>query len=122
MGCSRKVFVPTLLLNVQWFVHFISASSTIFNILNNGYCKEGRIQNAFKLNKIVHEPLQSDAIAYNEIINDLCKNMLKEADQILVETMRKGLSPNSVTYNTIINGHCKEDGIVQALAAGGNGS
>lgn len=41
--------------------------------------------------------------------------MLKEADQILVEMIKKALSPNSVTYNTIISGHCREDGIEQAL-------
>ncbi|ONK71060.1 uncharacterized protein A4U43_C04F4290 [Asparagus officinalis] len=85
-----------------------------FGILMKGLCGANRIQEAFKLLKLMKSSasLKPNSVIYNTLIHGLCRNggvgrgrsLMGEMDEV-----------SDVTFHILISAYCKEDNLVQAL-------
>ena len=65
---------------------------------------------------MMEKNLALDVVAYNVLINCLCKiGKFDETQGFLEEMKDAGLAADLATYNTMINAHCKEGNIEKAF-------
>lgn len=88
-----------------------------FNTIVNLYCKEGRLDNAYKLlYEAEKKGLESDKYTHTILIDGLCRTgNFKEAKQHLDYTTLMGFDSNLVALNSFINGLCKAGHLDHAL-------
>ncbi|GAA0184394.1 hypothetical protein LIER_31682 [Lithospermum erythrorhizon] len=84
-----------------------------YSILMKGLCITNRIGDGFKLLQTMKtQGITPCIVAYNTLINGLCKNgKVGRARSLLSEVE----NPNDVTFNIFISTYCKEGDLVQAL-------
>nr|XP_048328753.1 putative pentatricopeptide repeat-containing protein At4g17915 isoform X2 [Ziziphus jujuba var. spinosa] len=74
-----------------------------FNIMINGLCKNGYVDNAFGLFRNVCHAFVPRLMTYNILIDGLCKaGRLRTARGIIKELQESGPEPNAITYNIML--------------------
>ncbi|KAJ8570693.1 hypothetical protein K7X08_037665 [Anisodus acutangulus] len=101
----------------------IDIDRVIFNTTIDGYCKQGSVDEALRVQRIMegkgHEP---DANTYNIIATGLRKlDLHEEAKRVilwkqraLIEMETKEIKPNTATYTTLIDGYFKHGNFIDA--------
>ncbi|KAF6172436.1 hypothetical protein GIB67_006949 [Kingdonia uniflora] len=89
------------------------------NMLISGFCKEGNMDEAFRLrdDMITNMKLLPDAITYNTLINGCFEwRSSSEAFKLFEEMGDKGVKPSGITYNIMVKALCKEGKMEEASA------
>ncbi|KAE9452965.1 hypothetical protein C3L33_15139, partial [Rhododendron williamsianum] len=82
----------------------ITPNIVIYNILINGMCKAGKIDDSWKIfSSISARGLQPTIKTYNTMISGLCKEtMLDEVEELLWQMEGGRCPPDDVTYNIVV--------------------
>ncbi|XP_044510125.1 putative pentatricopeptide repeat-containing protein At1g09680 [Mangifera indica] len=81
-----------------------------YNILIDGYCKNGCVLEAVELfHTLINRNIQPDITTFNCLINGLCKTgRLNIAWEMFNRLHSNGFVPDVITYTIIMHGFCKE--------------
>ncbi|KAJ0230922.1 Pentatricopeptide repeat-containing protein [Hirschfeldia incana] len=87
-----------------------------YNTLVSGYCKRGRLKEAFYLYKIMYRRrVVPDLVTYTSLIKGLCREgRVREAHQTFHRMVDRGIKADCVAYNTLVYAYCKEGMMEQA--------
>ncbi|KZV15626.1 Tetratricopeptide repeat (TPR)-like superfamily protein [Dorcoceras hygrometricum] len=84
-----------------------------FNILIRGFCRNSRIDEAFRFFKEIEKfDCTPDLLTYNTIVDGLCRaGKVKVALNVVDSMQKKGedLKPNVISYTTLIRGYCRKE-------------
>lgn len=87
-----------------------------FGILINGWCKAGKIYRALNVLKWMGAVHCLDVVAYNTVLDALCRaNEFGLAIRLLKKMAKNGCVPDVVTYNILIHRSCKAKNLEMAL-------
>ncbi|XP_073000892.1 pentatricopeptide repeat-containing protein At2g17525, mitochondrial [Typha latifolia] len=85
-----------------------------FGILMKGLCRTNRIDEAFRLLKLMKgSGLKPNPVIYNTLIHALCRNGKVGRARSLFSEME--IDPSSVTFNILISAYCGENNLVNAM-------
>ncbi|KAL5984289.1 hypothetical protein ACLOJK_018393 [Asimina triloba] len=91
----------------------IEGDEYTFGILMKGLCSTNRIDEGFKLLKLMKSRgITPNPVIYNTLIHALCRNGKVGRGRSLINEMS---STNAVTFNILISAYCKEGNAVRAL-------
>ncbi|KAI3474074.1 hypothetical protein Pfo_028862 [Paulownia fortunei] len=92
-------------------------SNVTINVLINGFCKEGRVEEALIfVQEMANEGFCPDHFTFNTLISGLCKvGHVNHALEILDLMLQEGFDPDVFTYNTVISGLCKWREVEEAM-------
>ncbi|KAL9299665.1 Pentatricopeptide repeat-containing protein [Arabidopsis thaliana] len=96
----------------------VSLNVQTFNVLVNGYCLEGKLEDALgMLERMVSEfKVNPDNVTYNTILKAMSKKgRLSDLKELLLDMKKNGLVPNRVTYNNLVYGYCKLGSLKEAF-------
>ncbi|KAH0906843.1 hypothetical protein HID58_038670, partial [Brassica napus] len=84
------------------------ASTATYNMLIRGFCRQGRMDEAYELlMKMTGDGVSPDCITYTTMIYEFCrKSDVKKAIELWNSMMERGVRPDRVAYNTMIHGCC----------------
>jgi len=101
----------------QMTEHGCATNTTLCNIVINSICKQGRVDDAFKLlNDMGSYGCNPDTISYTTVLKGLCRaERWDDAKELLNEMVRNNCPPNEVTFNTFICILCQKGLIEQAI-------
>ncbi|CAI9274903.1 unnamed protein product [Lactuca saligna] len=88
-----------------------------YNILINGLCIAGSLQDALKLtNDMVKHGVNPDSVTYNTLAKGFhVLGKINGASKMIQETLSKGLNPNSIIYTLLICGNCQEGKVDESM-------
>ncbi|KAL1203370.1 Pentatricopeptide repeat-containing protein [Cardamine amara subsp. amara] len=89
-----------------------------FNVMVNGYCAEGRFEEAVEVFRQMGDfRCSPDTLSFNNLMNQLCDNgLLAEAEKLYDEMDEKKVKPDEYTYGLLMDTCFKEDKIDEGAA------
>ncbi|CAN6896860.1 unnamed protein product [Brassica oleracea] len=90
-----------------------------FNVMVNGYCGEGKFEEAMEVFRGMGEFRCSspDTLSFNNMMNQLCENgLLAEAEKLYGEMDEKKVKPDEYTYGLLMDTCFKEGKIDEGAA------
>ncbi|ESQ45616.1 hypothetical protein EUTSA_v10010207mg [Eutrema salsugineum] len=89
-----------------------------FNVIVNGYCAEGRFEEAMEvLRQMGDFRCSPDTLSFNNLMNQLCDNgLLAEAEKLYGEMDEKKVKPDEYTYGLLMDTCFKEGKIDEGAA------
>ncbi|PQQ18115.1 hypothetical protein Pyn_28611 [Prunus yedoensis var. nudiflora] len=103
------------------------AATASFNALINGFCKLGKMMEAYRLfEDMVDKHVTPNHVSYTILIVSLCKEgLMNESEKLFLEMqkrnltptirMGRGLKPDEVNYGMMADAYCKEGDWVKCL-------
>ncbi|KAL1161461.1 hypothetical protein V6Z11_A07G136000 [Gossypium hirsutum] len=88
-----------------------------YNLLINGFCREGKVDRARKIIEFMkNNGCSPNLFNYSALMNGLCKEgSWEEAKQLFVEMKSTGLKPDTIVYTTLMNCLCRASRIDEVM-------
>ncbi|KAG5031536.1 hypothetical protein AAZX31_06G122900 [Glycine max] len=90
----------------------LSVNLGSFNVIVDGYCGEGRFEEAMEVFRKIGEyrGCSPDTLSFNNLIERLCDNgRIVEAEEVYGEMEGKGVSPDEFTYGLLMDACFREN-------------
>ncbi|KAK4339145.1 hypothetical protein RND71_040607 [Anisodus tanguticus] len=88
-----------------------------FNIVIDGLCKEGKVEDAEEVMKhMAGKGVEPDIITYNTIMDGYCLcGQRDRARRVFDSMIDKNIESDIISYNILINGYCKEKKVDESM-------